>query len=694
MPKTIVIIGGGFAGAYCARYLERSLPRDWQLILFSQENYLTFTPLLAEVVGASISPLHVVRPVRQILRRTVCRTASVTRLNLSANQIDYQLPHGATAAQPYDHLVIACGMVVNTNVIPGAAAHSFPLKTLGDALALRNRLISQLESAEVETDPAQRRHRLSFAVLGGGFSGVEVAGEMYDLLISSIRYYPSLRKDDVRVVLIHSHDHILPELPASLGEYARARMAQRGIQFCLKARAQAVTELGVRLADGTTLPAATVVCTIGNTINPLLAASDLPLERGRVRTEPDMRVSGHANVWALGDCALVPNAHDGQPSPALAQFALRQAKQLAVNLTNVVAGRPTRPFSYRLRGMFAAIGHRNAVGKVFFLKFAGLVAWFLWRAVYLSKMPTLARKFQVAFDWAWDLFFPRDIVQLNVRETRRVPRAHYEPGEYVFKRGDAAQKFYVIERGKAACLLEGWDEPVLYFGPGDFFGEAAIVHSGSRLASVRAEEPLDVMAIDQGPFQDLLDHLRQMRTNLERRLERLQAAWKFHAVVRGHSRLNAVPVREVMTTPVPTLPGTTTFGEAVAHFQREEQWAYVILDEAGRPQGICTTTDLHNALLALKPLTTPLAEIMSRPLATISEAQPVAAAMLMFLRQPIRRLVVVADDDPQRLVGMITPFEILERFAATIEGDGTMAAVDRPVPGRFDAAETMASRKG
>ena len=220
MPKTIVIIGGGFAGAYCARELESRLPKDWELILFSEENYLTFTPLLAEVVGSSISPLNVVRPLRQMLRRTICRTAAVTRLDLGARQVEYRLPEGTMAAQPYEHLVLACGMVVNTNVIPGVAAHAFPLKTLGDAFQLRNRVITHLEQAEVETDPERRRHLLSFAVIGGGFSGIEVAGEIYDLLTASRRFYASIKKEDIRVVVIHGLKQILPELPESLGAYA------------------------------------------------------------------------------------------------------------------------------------------------------------------------------------------------------------------------------------------------------------------------------------------------------------------------------------------------------------------------------------------------------------------------------------------------------------------------------------------
>jgi NADH dehydrogenase len=678
MSKTIVIIGGGFAGAYLARTVERWLPKDWELILFSKENYLTFTPLLAEVVGSSISPTHVVRPVRQMVRRTICRTAAVTRLDLTARLVEYQMPGGGNATQTYDHLVLACGMVVNTNIIPGVAAHAFALKTLGDALLLRDQLINQLERAEVETDPQRRRQALSFAVIGGGFSGVEVAGEMFDLLTDSRRFYPSIAKKDIRVVLIHSQKQILPELPESLGAYARRRMEARGIEFRLEAIAQGVTENGVRLRDGTVIAAGTVVCTIGNTINPLIAASGLPLERGRLRAEPDMRLLGQTNAWGLGDCTAVPNAFDGKPSPTLAQFALRQAGQLSNNLRRTIEGRPTEPFSFRMEGSFAAIGHHNAVGKVFFLKVSGFFAWVMWRAIYLSKMPTLARKIQVAFDWMLDIFFPRDIVQLSPRETHRVPRAHFEPGEFVFRQGDPPDKFYVIEKGKAGVYLDGWTAAVATLGPGEYFGEHGLLRAGTRPVSVKAEEALDVLCVRRAQMLDVLEHLSLLRTDLEDHLQRLESAWKFRDVVRNHPRLHQLKVRDAMTTSVATIPLELSYADAIAHFQRVGQGPYIVVDPAGMPQGICTAVDLHKALCTLKPLTTPLAQIMSHPIVTVTESDTLADAMQLFLEKPFEHLVVVADADKARPVGMITPFRILLYYAEDI-GHGPAGMFAAPV---------------
>jgi NADH:ubiquinone reductase (H+-translocating) len=669
MSKTIVIVGGGFAGAYLARDLERGLPADWELVLFSEENFLTFTPLLAEVVGSSIGPQHVVRPVRQFLRRTFCRTAAVTGIRLDARAVDYRLPEGRTATQPYDHLVLACGMVVNTDIIPGVAAHAFPLKTMGDAIALRNHVLTQLERAEVETDPERRRRLLSFAVIGGGFSGVEVAGEIYDLLIDSRRFYPSLRAEAPHVVILHGPKRLLPELPEALGDYARRRLESRGLTIRLETVARAVTREGVTLADGSLVAAGSVVCTIGNTVSPLMAASGLVLERGRLRTEPDMRVPGHTNVWALGDCALVPNAQDGKPSPTLAQFALRQATQLAANLKSAVAGQPTRPFSFKMLGSFAAIGHHNAVGQVLGLKVSGSLAWVMWRAIYLGKMPTLARKVQIGFDWLWDMFFARDIVQLNQRQTHRVPRAHYEPGQFVYRQGDEAEELFVIERGTAGVYAEGDAQPVAIIGPGEHFGAGAILHSTSEPVSVRAEEPLDLLVMSRERFQDLADHLLQLRTDLDERVERLVAGWKLREKVRTDSRLNGLLVRDAMIAPAPTLTAGMTFADAISRLQREGARTWAVVDDQGRLQGACSAGDLSSAIYAQKPLATPLAQIMSGPAPTLAASQPLGEVMRVFLLQSVGHFIVVDDNDATRPVGLLTPFHALSQYASLLEPD-------------------------
>ncbi|HSG63880.1 MAG TPA: FAD-dependent oxidoreductase, partial [Gammaproteobacteria bacterium] len=312
--KTVVIIGGGFAGAQLAKQLERKLPEEWVIRLLSRDNFITYNPLLPEVVGASLLPGHVVAPLRQITKRTIVSMVQVTDVDLESRTVHY-LGEGPGIVH-YDHLVIACGQGVNLGIIKGMARYALPLKTLGDSLFLRNRAIVRLEQAELQPDEELRRWLTTFVVIGGGFSGVEVAGELADFLRASRRFYRSI--DSVRVQLIHSGDRLLPELSASLGQFAQRKMMERGIDVRLNARASRVDARCVYLADGDAIAAGTIICTIGIAPNPLVEMLPIPKNRGRIEVGGDMRVVGMSEVWALGDCAAVPNAADAKLSPPTA----------------------------------------------------------------------------------------------------------------------------------------------------------------------------------------------------------------------------------------------------------------------------------------------------------------------------------------------------------------------------------------
>jgi len=423
--KRIVIIGGGFAGVTLAQRIEKLLPEEIELVLVSGENHFVFTPLLAETAGREISPLHVVVPGRQMVRRTRWLTAEVTGIDRNANIVRYVSPGGQDGEVRYDHLVVACGSIVDFNTVPGLAANAYPLRTLGDAVFLSNDLIGRLEEASLREDIVERQQLLTVVVIGGGFSGVEIAGALNDLLDGARRYYPQLREVEPRIVLLQMGDRILPEFDAaSLSEYALKKLRASGIDVRLNVAAREVASEGVVTTQGDNIRAGTVICTIGNASNPILQSLDLPVERGRLRTDPDMRAIGCENVWALGDNALVPNASTGKTSPPTAQFATRQAKQLAENIASVLNNRPARPFSFRPLGIMASIGRHNAVAEVMGLRLSGLLAWFFWRSVYLAKMPTLTRKIEVAVDWARSLLFPPNVVQLHLKRTIQVERDH------------------------------------------------------------------------------------------------------------------------------------------------------------------------------------------------------------------------------------------------------------------------------
>jgi len=423
MPESrrIVIVGGGFAGTDLARALRRQLPDGWEVLLFSRENHFVFTPLLAEVVGSAISPLHTVWPSREMAPSTLCRTVPVVHLDPDAREVLYRGPVGETLRERYDHLVIACGLATDLGVVKGMGAHGWPLKGLGDAVVLRNHLIQQLERAEAEPDAKRRAQLLSFAVVGGGFTGVELAGSLMDLFQDASRLYKRFSSEEVRVTLIDRGDRILSPLPEGLSRYADRSLQGRGIDIRTRTRVQEVRGDGLVLDRGEFVTAGTTISAVGNTVQQLVADTKLPLERGRILVSPEMRVQGYDDVWALGDCARVPNAWDGRDSPTLAQFAMRQATQLAENLVAVIAGRKPKPFQYHMQGMFAAIGHGKAVGNPFGVQVSGLPAYLMWRAIYWAKMPSWVRKTQIAVDWGLDLFFPRDIVEISTIPTSREP---------------------------------------------------------------------------------------------------------------------------------------------------------------------------------------------------------------------------------------------------------------------------------
>jgi len=429
--RHVVIVGGGFAGVNVARRLEKRLGRDWEIYLLSEENYLTYKPLLPEVVGASILPGNVVAPLRQMTDRTRLRMVRVDGVDVGAKTVHYR--GREPGSLQYDELVLACGQRPRVDLVEGMDRYGNPLATVGDALHLRNRILARLEQATIEPDKATRDWLTRFVVVGGGFSGVEVAGELFDFLCAAVRYYKNVAAQDCRVTLLHAGDRLLPELSARLGEVAGKNFAKRGIDVRLDARAVQVDADGVTLENGERIGGGTVITTIGTQPQPFADAVDLPKDRGRFVTGPDMRVEGADGVWALGDCALVPNAWDGEYSPPTAQFAERQARMLADNLLASTAGREARDFRYRPRGQLASIGHTKAVVELRGLRFSGFVAWLVWRAFYLVRIPTFARKARLYLEWTWAMFFPPDVAHMNFDRTgmtsSAVERRHDAPNE-------------------------------------------------------------------------------------------------------------------------------------------------------------------------------------------------------------------------------------------------------------------------
>ncbi len=416
-PTRIVILGGGFAGTAVARRLERLVGRDRsvEITLVDRENFSLFTPLLPEVPSGALEPKHVVSPLRALLRRTVVRNAEVRWIDLSKRMVLVShCPRCHIAGLPWDHLVLALGSVTNFFGLPDVAAHALTMKSLADASALHAHVIDKFEHADMEEDSAVRRELLTFVVVGGGFAGVETAGELNDFVRGAGRYYPRVRREDVRVILVHLGPRILPEVSESLSAYALRKLRSRGVDVRLETRIDQYTGTQARLSAGEEIPSQTLVWTAGVVANPMLADLGVPITAGgKVEVTDTLEVKNHPGVWSLGDCALIVDRATDRPYPPTAQHAIRQGRRVAENIVAVMRGQAPKPFAHTPLGILAGLGRHSAVAEILGFRFSGFFAWWLWRTVYLFKLPGLERKVRVALDWTLDLFFPRDIVYLR-----------------------------------------------------------------------------------------------------------------------------------------------------------------------------------------------------------------------------------------------------------------------------------------
>ena len=459
MRYDIIIAGGGFAGAYCARTLGRALGREGpkKVALIAERNVLVFQPMLAEVAGSTLAPLDVVNPLRHFCRGVSVFQGTIQRIDWETKTVAIDGgPFTRNRELGFDQLVLALGSATDLRAIPGMAEYGRPMKDLADAVRLRSVLINRLEEANLTENAEDRVRLLTFVVVGGGYTGVETAGQIADFLQEAYRYYHALEGFAPKVILVHAGEELLPEIGPALGRYAREVLVERGTEVRLKTKVVSVTARRVHLEDGMLIEANTVVTTIGSGPNPLVLdlCRQLKLEapKGRVKVEPTLRVPGWEGLWAVGDGAAVPWSDRGQAkvSPPTAQFAVRQGVQLGKNLLRAAQGRPLRPFRHRYMGQLAVVGKRHAVAEVMGLHFRGLIAWWLWRTIYLAKLPGAMRRLRVTLDWTFDLFFPRDtsLVMPPANEALRV--VHLDKGDPLFARGDRCRVLFYVRRGAVA----------------------------------------------------------------------------------------------------------------------------------------------------------------------------------------------------------------------------------------------------
>jgi len=515
MHYDVVIAGGGFAGAYCAKTLGKALGRagEKRVALIAERNVLVFQPMLAEVAGSSLSPTDVVNPLRQFCRHVDVLQGNIRHIDWAKKTLvldggrftrDHEVGFG--------QLALALGSVTDLSRVPGMTENGWPMKTVADALRLRAAVINRLEEANLVEDPAIRARLLTIVVVGGGYTGVETAGQILDFVNGSRRYYANLRATPLRVVLVHSQAHLLAEIGPKLGDYARRVLEKRGMEILLEKRVAEVTADKAIFTDGGFIETHTVISTIGNAPHPVLLdlCKQLGLEtdKGRVPTDSALRVSGHAGLWAAGDCAAVPWNDRGtiKPAPPTAQLALRQGSQLGRNLSRSLRGEEPRPFTYRYLGQLATIGEREAVAEVLGFRFSGFAAWFMWRTIYLAKLPGVMRKLRVMTDWTFELIFPRDL-SLVLPPAEDILRAiHLGPGETLFQRGKSCRAFFYLRRGRLA--LSAPDTAPRELAAGAVIDQSELDADGLWRCDAVAVESVDLVAIRGRALQLLQAELR------------------------------------------------------------------------------------------------------------------------------------------------------------------------------------------
>ena len=516
----VVILGGGYGGIYAALGLQAEARRGRiALSLVSRDNYFQFQPMLAEVLSGSIEPPHVVNPIRRLCRHMDFHQAEILGVDTQQRCVSIRYP-GQTVNRtlPYDHLLIAVGSSSDLTMIPGMSEHAFAFRSIGDAFRLRNHIIGILEEAEVEESPLRRQALMTFVVAGGGYTGVEVAAEINSFVREACRSYRKVQSSEVKVIVLQAMDRILPELTPDLAAFSQRILQRRGIEIRLNTLLKGATPERAMLADGTSILTRTLVAAIGAATNPVVRSLVCEHDKkGRLTTDEMLRVRGLQNVWAVGDCASIPDLVTRGLCPPTAQYALRESRHVARNIKTALRGNQPKPFRFKILGVFVPLGRFTGAAQVMGLRLSGFIAWFLYRTYYLYQLPRAERKLRVLIDWNLELFFRRDIVKQEVHASDAVARAHYEEGETIFAEGEIANRFYIILKGnvQVSRLRDGHREEIATLGPGDFFGEVSLLRGGARTATVRAATPVDLLTMDGTDFRAIASTSKQFNEMIE-----------------------------------------------------------------------------------------------------------------------------------------------------------------------------------
>ena len=657
----IIIIGGGFAGTKCAKTLSKKLDlNSSEIILFNKENHMVFHPLLAEVVGGSLDPDPVTTPLRQLLPHVQCRTEEVHLIDLENNLVTYENNNATYDNLKYDYIVICCGSAVNLSIIPGMQDHAFPFKTVGDAIALRVHVIEQLEKADVEDNPAVKERLLSFIVIGGGFSGIEVAGEINDLVRGSNRFYKNIDEKEVKVTVVHGGDQILPEVSPSLRDFAQEKMEKAGVTFVLGSNASFVTNKGVGYGENSIVEGNTVVAAVGNTMPSVIKRLSAEKERGRILNEPDMRIKGFSNAWAIGDCSYTINSYDNTPCPPTGQFAERQGNQTAQNIIRVMKDEETKPFRFNPIGLLCSIGGNNAVAEIKGIRISGFFAWFMWRAIYLFKLPKFSKKVKVGLDWAWDIFFARDLADTKIKQTDSVAKAHFEAGDYIFRQGENSNNFYILEKGEVEVTRvkppDTEEEVIAVLGENDFFGEMSLLQGTAHTANIRARTDIEVLVMGKHVFEKT-NSIKPFRRLIEETIKRRGVnIWQKMPLI--HDLLEQKKVTDILEPVKNFIDGERTFEEILEIFNDTSIDFCCILNNE-KLEGVITRSDIFRAIETGATRNSKVSDCMVKNPIAIEETDTALTAASTMKEHGIRRLFIVNNFIDNKLTGYIRAEKLL-----------------------------------
>ena len=527
MVHRVLILGGGFAGLYAARNLQRLMGKKAAIEVVNRENYFVFQPLLPEVAGGAISAVNAVSPLRFLTREIFIRKAEVDSINPEAQTVTvFQGVQRRPTVLEYDHLIIALGSGSDLSRTIGLSEHAFTMKTLSDARRLRAHVIERLEHADITRLPEVKKGALTFTVIGGGFSGIETVGEIKELIDRSLRYYPNINASEIRVVVLEFADRILNEMPESLAAYAQNKLNERGIEVQLGVGVAEATGTQLVTTTGEVIDTRTIVATIGNTPAPVVAKMPLTLEQGRILVRRDFRADGFENIWAIGDCALIPmteTASDREDfAPPTAQFAVREAKHLAQNVVAALQNRSLKNFHYSSKGSLASLGAGRGVAEVYGIKLTGRLAWLLWRVYYISFLPGTQTRISVLWNWLMDGFSPRSVVQINSEKPQDARYVLYRAGDRIYENGARSDGFYTIASGSVE--ITGIDpatgeETSRVLNAGDHFGERLLIGATRRIATAVAIEDTKVLVLTRDEFLKLAEGLPFFRAYFETHLQ-------------------------------------------------------------------------------------------------------------------------------------------------------------------------------